>query len=81
MEESSFNYITSRLKVKRSLLFDDGRQVEHEFSFRAYCLHEIGKMLHTEGFRVTEVSGHLDTVGAFFGPDSTSLIILAEKRG
>ena len=81
MEESSFNFITSRLRVKRSLLFEAGRQVEHEFSFRAYCLHEIGQFLHAGGFRVAEVSGHIDTPGAFFGPDSQLLVILAEKRG
>jgi SAM-dependent methyltransferase len=80
MEESSFNYITSRLIVKRSLLFDDGRQLEHEFSIRVYCLHEIGKVLHNAGFRVAEVSGHIHTPSAFFGPESTNLIILAEKR-
>jgi len=81
MEESSFNFIASRLKVKRSLLFEDGRQVEHEFSFRAYCLHEIGLLLHRGGFRVAEVSGDINTPGAFFGPDSPQLVILAEKRG
>lgn len=80
MEESSFNYITSRLAVKRSLLFDDGRQIEHEFSIRVYSLHELGKILHTAGFRVAEISGHIHTPGAFFGVDSTNLIILAEKR-
>jgi hypothetical protein len=66
--------------VKRSLLFDDGRQLEHEFSIRVYCLHEIGKVLHNAGFRVAEVSGHIHTPSAFFGPESTNLIILAEKR-
>lgn len=80
MEESSFNFITSRLKVKRTLLFEGGRQVDQEFSLRVYCLHEIGKVLHNAGFRVVEVSGHIHTPGAFFGPDSTNLIILAEKR-
>jgi SAM-dependent methyltransferase len=80
MEETSFNYITSRLKVKRTMLYEDGRQVEQEFAIRAYCLHELGKILHNAGFRVSEVSGHVHTPGAFFGPDSTHLIILAEKR-
>jgi SAM-dependent methyltransferase len=80
MEESSFNYITSRLKVKRTLLLEGGRQVDHEFSIRVYCLHELGKILHNAGFRVIEVSGHIHTPGAFFGPDSTNLVILAEKR-
>lgn len=80
MEESSFNYITSRLKVKRTLLLEGGRQVEHEFTIRLYCLHELGKILHNAGFRVIEVSGHIHTPGAFFGTESQNLIILAEKR-
>lgn len=80
MEESSFNFITSRLKVKRTLLLEGGRQVDHEFSIRVYCLHELGKILHNAGFRVIEVSGHIHTPGAFFGADSTDLVILAEKR-
>jgi SAM-dependent methyltransferase len=80
MEESSFNFITSRLKVKRTLLLEGGRQVDHEYSVRVYCLHELGKILHNAGFRVIEVSGHIHTPGAFFGADSTDLVILAEKR-
>lgn len=80
MEESSFNFITSRLRVKRTLLLEGGRQVEHEFSLRTYCIHELGMVLHNAGFRVIEVSGHIHTPGAFFGPDSPNLIILAEKR-
>ncbi len=80
MEESSFNFITSRLQVKRTLLFEGGRQVEHEFSLRVFSLHELGLILHNAGFRVIEVSGQLHTPGAFFGPDSPQLIILAEKR-
>ena len=77
---AGFNYITSRLRIKRTMLLDGGRQVENESSIRMYCLHELGKILHNAGFRVIEVSGHIHTSGAFFGPDSPSMIILAEKR-
>jgi SAM-dependent methyltransferase len=81
MEESSINYITSRLNVKRTVIFDDGRQREIEFSVRLYSLHELGQLLHQSGFRILEVSGHVRTPGAFFGPSSRELIILAQKRG
>jgi SAM-dependent methyltransferase len=81
MEESSVNYITSRLNVKRTVIFDDGRQREIEFSVRLYSLHELGQLLHQSGFRILEVSGHVRTPGAFFGPSSRELIILAQKRG
>ena len=81
MEETAFNYITSRLNVKRTMIFEDGRQREVEYSLRLYSLHELGQMLHEAGFRILEVSGHKHTPGAFFGPSSRDLIILAQKRG
>ena len=81
MEESAFNFITSRLNVKRTMIFDDGRQREFEYSVRLYSLHELGQVLHEAGFRILEVSGHARTPGAFFGPTSRELIILAQKRG
>ena len=80
MEESAFNFITSRLNVKRTMIFDDGRQREFEYSIRLYSLHELGQVLHEAGFRILEVSGQARTPGAFFGPTSRELIILAQKR-
>ena len=80
LEEVDFNYFSSRLQVQRSIIFEDGRQVEQEISIRAYSLHEIGKILHHAGFRVTEVSGGLPLRGKFFGASSRQLIVLAEKK-
>ena len=80
LEEVDFNYFSSRLQVQRSIIFEDGRQVEQEISIRAYSLHEIGKVLHHSGFRVTEVSGGLSLRGKFFGAQSRQLIVLAEKK-
>jgi SAM-dependent methyltransferase len=80
MEETNFNWFTSRLEGKRTLLLEDGRQREQKFSMRMYSLHELGKILHNAGFRVIEVSGHQKTPGAFFGASSMMLIILAQKR-
>jgi hypothetical protein len=45
-----------------------------------YSLHELGKMLHDNGFRVAEVSGRTGTPGVFFGCESPRTLILAEKR-
>jgi SAM-dependent methyltransferase len=81
LEEVDFNYFSSRLQVQRSIIFEDGRQAEQEISIRAYALHEIGKVLHHAGFRVTEVSGGLAARGRFFGADSRQLLVLAEKKG
>jgi hypothetical protein len=80
LEEVDFNYFSSRLQVQRSIIFEDGRQSEQEISIRAYSLHEIGKVLHHSGFRVTEVSGGLSLRGKFFGAHSRQLIVLAEKK-
>ncbi|MBX3212328.1 MAG: methyltransferase domain-containing protein [Labilithrix sp.] len=80
MDEMTIDFITSRMKVKRTLMMDDGRTKEIEYSIRAYALHELGKMLHDNGFRVAEVSGRTGTPGVFFGCESPRTLILAEKR-
>jgi len=80
MDEMTVDFITSRMKVKRTLMMDDGRTRETEYSLRIYSLHELGKILHEHGFKVTEVSGRVATPGVFFGNESPRTIILAEKR-
>ncbi|MBN2340159.1 MAG: methyltransferase domain-containing protein [Deltaproteobacteria bacterium] len=82
MEETDFNYINNRLYISRQLIIGDNeKQSKHEFSLRLYSLHEIGQLLHQAGFAVVKVSGHRATPGAFFGPESAKLIIIAERRG
>jgi SAM-dependent methyltransferase len=80
LEEVDFNYFSSRVHSNRSIVFDDGRQIEQEISIRSYSLHELGKLLHAAGLRVVEVSGSMATHGRFFGNQSRSLIVVAEKR-
>jgi SAM-dependent methyltransferase len=80
MEETQFNYITSRLHVKRTVIVEDGRQRENEYAVRLYPLHEVGQLMHQMGFRVAEVSGMEATPGVYFGATSPRLIILAERR-
>jgi SAM-dependent methyltransferase len=80
MEETTFNHITSRLEVKRTVILDDGRQRETRYGLRLYSLHELGQILHLQGFRVAEVSGAEATKGVYLGADSPRLIILAERR-
>ena len=79
LEEVEFNYFSSRLISNRSVVFDDGNQLEQEISIRSFCLHEIGKLLHAAGLRVVEVSGSMATKGRFFGVHSRDLLITAEK--
>ena len=73
MEESQMNYITSRLEVKRTVILDDGRQRDSVYSLRSYSLHELGQILHHQGFRVVEVTGWEAHPGVFFGGDSPKL--------
>ncbi len=80
MDEMQIDWITSRMKVKRTLMMDDGRTKEIEYSIRVYSLHELGKLLHDNGFRVAEVSGRTGTPGVFFGCEAPRTLILAEKR-
>jgi len=80
MEETQCNYITSRLEVKRTVILDDGRQRENFYRIRLYSLHELGQILHQQGFRVASVTGHEATPGVYFGIDSPRMIILAERR-
>ena len=79
MDDMSLDFITSRLRVKRSLIFDDGRSRECAYCVRLYSLHELGKILHDVGFRVTEASGHIVTPGVFFGEVSPRLLVLAQR--
>jgi len=80
MDEMVVDVITSRMKVKRTLMLDDGRTREIEYSMRIYSLHELGKILHDHGFKVCEVSGRIATPGVFWGHESPRTIILAEKK-
>lgn len=80
MEESDFNFYSSRLTVKRTMMRDDGRQSDIEYNIRLYSVHELGQMLKQAGFSIKEVSGQEATRGLFFGAQSTRIIILAERK-
>jgi SAM-dependent methyltransferase len=80
IEETSFNYVTSRLLVKRTVIREDGYQYEHFYSLRLYSLHELGQLMHHRGFRVARVSSYEAAPGAFFGFESPRMLVLAERR-
>lgn len=79
MDEVFVDFFTSRLRVKRTVMFEDGRSREVDYSIRLYGLHELGRMLHDTGFKVVEVTGHPAHPGVFFGSESPRVIILAER--
>jgi SAM-dependent methyltransferase len=80
MEETDFNYFSSRLNVKRNVILDNGRQHDRHYSIRLYALHELGMLLQQQGFRTVEVTGRYATPGVFFGAQSPRMIVLAERR-
>jgi SAM-dependent methyltransferase len=79
MDEMHVDFFASRLRVKRTAMFEDGRSRELDYSIRLYSLHELGKMLHEVGFKVVEVTGHPAHPGVYFGAESPRIIILAER--
>jgi SAM-dependent methyltransferase len=79
MEETDFDYETSRLRVKRRIASHSGQQNDRLYSIRLYALHEIRALLERNGFRVDEVSGREATQGIFFGLHSPKMIIRAER--
>lgn len=79
MEETDFDYETSRLRVKRRVASHDGQERDRLYSIRLYALHEIRAMFERNGFRVDEVSGREATPGIFFGVQSPKMIVRAER--
>jgi 2-polyprenyl-3-methyl-5-hydroxy-6-metoxy-1,4-benzoquinol methylase len=79
LDEVDFDFLRSRLEVRRSIAFEEGRQVEHRYSVRVYAMHEITALLEKAGFTVTSASGSIATPGTFLGPYSRSLWLFAQK--
>jgi SAM-dependent methyltransferase len=79
IDDVSIDFITSRMKVKRTLMLTNGKNRECNYSVRIYGLHELGKILHDVGFKVLNVSGRPEMPGVFFGATSPRIIILAVK--
>jgi hypothetical protein len=79
MEETDFDYETSRLRAKRRVASHSGQQNDRLYSIRLYALHEIRGLLERNGFRVDEISGREATLGVFFGIHSPKMIIRAER--
>jgi len=79
MEETDFDYETSRLRVKRRVASHSGQQNDRLYSIRLYALHEIRSLFERNGFRVDEISGREATQGIFFGVHSPKMIIRAER--
>ncbi len=80
LDVAEMNFFTNRLKVHRTIVFEDGRQFEHHIQVRAYSVNELGKMISGLGMRVMEVSGSRATRGRFFGSASSDIWICAQRK-
>jgi SAM-dependent methyltransferase len=79
MDDMFVDFFSSRLRVKRTAMFEGGLSRELDYSIRLYSLNELGKMLKEVGFKVVEVTGHTAHPGVFFGTESPRMIVLAER--
>ena len=80
IDEAEMNFFANRLRVHRTIIFDDGRQFEHYMFMRAYTVQDLGKAISQLGMRVLEVAGSRDTRGRFYGSASPDIWIVAEKK-
>ncbi len=80
LDEAEMNFFANRLRVHRTVVFEDGRQYEHYIFIRAFTLHDLGKLISSCGLRVLEISGSRDTRGKFYGATSPDIWIMAESR-
>ena len=79
LDEAQMNYFTNRLQVHRTIVFEDGRQFEHNISVRAYTAHDLGSLCVDAGLRVVEISGSRLTRGRFYGATSPEIWLLVER--
>ena len=80
LDVADMNYFTNRIRIHRTVVFEDGRQFEHHMYIRAFSLHELGKMLAAMGMRVIEASGSRETRGKFYGATSPEIWLVAQRR-
>ena len=78
-EDVEFSDRTSRLSVRRFLVFSNGTQREYGVSLRIFSAHEVVAMLELVGFEITDITGSMHTEGAFFGVLSERIIVTATK--
>lgn len=80
LDVADMNFFMNRVRIHRTVVFEDGRQFEHLISIRAYTVHDLGKLLGQMGARVLEVSGGRDTPGRFYGAASPDIWMFAQRR-
>jgi len=78
-EDTDFDQHTSRLRIKRLMVFSDGRQIETMISIRLYTSHELIGMCRLVGLQLVEMSGSPHEQGAYFSSSSRRMVITAQR--
>ena len=78
-EDSEFDPRASRVRIKRLLVFADGRQDESHVAIRLYSAHELETMCRVVGLQTLEFSGSVHSQGAFFAGESDRLFVAAQR--
>ncbi len=79
LDEAQMFAPTSRVHVHRTVVFETGKQFEHNLGVRIYALTELVQMCAQVGLRVLEYSGSRHTRGRFYGATSSEIWLLAQR--
>jgi SAM-dependent methyltransferase len=77
LEERDFDLLTSRSKVKITMIYPNGEHKEYGHAVRVYTLTELAQMLTNAGLKVNAYFGAWDRSALTI--DSFRLILLAQK--
>ena len=80
LDEAQMNYMTNRLYVHRTVVFEDGRQFEHHIAVAAYAVGDLIAACNEAGLHVLEISGSRHSRARFYGATSPEIWLVAEKR-
>lgn len=79
LDEAEMNFFANRLRIHRTVVFEDGRQFDHDMWIRAFSAHDLSQLFAECGFRVLEISGSRHTKGHFYGATSPEIWLFAER--
>lgn len=79
LDEAQVFAPTSRVHVHRTVVFETGKQFEHNLGLRLYGLTELVQMCAQVGLRVLEYSGSRHTRGRFYGATSSEIWLVAQR--
>lgn len=79
LDEAQVFAPTSRVHVHRTVVFETGKQFDHNLGLRLYGLTELVQMCAQVGLRVLEYSGSRHTRGRFYGATSSEIWLVAQR--